>query len=480
MTVSIWVIIGMCITFTAMIVVGLIAMKKVKSSEDFTVSGRRSTAIMVAGAIVGTCIGSGATIGTAQTAFTIGIVGWWQTLGLSIGVLILGLVLAQVVYKRKVDTVPQILEEKYGSLIRPLTAIFSAVAIFFSILSQTKGFLPLLQSITPVSIITASVICVGLSVAFVVFGGIFASSLGGLVKTGIIIGSCVIAGVISVIALGGFAGITTRFEFHPWLNLFARGVGNDLAIGLGFVLGVLVTQVYIQAILSAKDAKAARNGAILASIFTMPVGLLAVSVGLYMNQFHPDIVPSQALPLFMLNNFNPIIAGIFIGGLMLAALGSNSGLIFGVSTMLSRDVYKRVRSKASDKEMIMVLRLLIIAIAILAGTFAVTRAGELIQTFIFLSFGMRTTVFLVPMLFTFYYKGRLTKAAGIAAVLAGPLVNIIWNLFIKQIPVSEGTIQAWIFGLDPIYTGLFAALAAFIIANIVAIHKEDNQAKAEA
>jgi len=245
-----------------------------------------------------------------------------------------------------------------------------------------------------------------------------------------------------------------------------------LAIGISLILGVLVTQVYIQAVLSAKDAKAARNGAILAACFTLPVGLFGVAVGLYMNQFHPDIIPAQAFPLFMIYNFNPLIAGIFIGGLMLAALGSNSGLIFGVSTMLTRDVYKRFRKSAGEKEMLLVLRAFIIAIAMLAGIFAVTRAGDLIQTFVFLSFGMRTTVFLIPMLFALYYKGKLTHAAGLAAVLAGPLVNILWNMVIIKIEAPAGTVTAWLAGLDPIYAGLAASLLAFLIANAIAMRLE--------
>jgi len=448
-------VIGIIITFLAMSSIGVYTAKKIKNSEDFTVAGKRASPIMVAGAIVGSCVGSGGTVGTAQTAFKMGLVGWWQTLGLSIGCLVLGVCLAQAIYKMQVETAPQLLERNYGSLIRPVTAIFSSIAIFLSILSQTKGFLPLLTSMIPMPLYWAAIICVGLVLLFVLFGGIFATSMGGLLKIFLILGSLLLSGAIATVAMGGFSGMTQTFEFDPWLNLFSRGVSKDLAIGLGFVLGILVTQTYIQAVLSARDAKAARNGAILAAIFTCPVGLFGVAVGLYMRQFFPDIDASQAFPLFMINTFPSVIAGIFIGGLMLAALGSNAGLTFGVSTMLSRDLYKRIRKNADDREMLNVLRMLIVVVAVLSGVFAVTKAGELIQTFIFLSYGMRTCVFLIPMLFALFYKGRITKAAGMASVLAGPLVNIYWNLAKPN-------------NIDPIYVGLAAAFLAFVIANEIA------------
>lgn len=471
------VILGMIITFSAMGYAGVYTMRKVKTSEDFTIAGRKCSPIMVAGTIVGTCVGSGATVGTAQMAFNMGIVGWWQTLGLAVGVMVLGLVLSQAIYKSRVDTVPQLLEQTYGTNIRPLVAIFTSIAVFLSILSQTMGFLPLLMSIVPVTLVLAAIICVVLTLLFVVFGGIFATSIGGVVKIVIILGSCTLAGAIALSAMGGFGGISQTFEFDPWLNIFARGMSNDLAIGLGFVLGILVTQVYVQAILSARDAKAARNGAIIASFMTFPVGLFGVFVGLYMRQFFPDIVPAQAFPRFMLENFHPVIAGIFIGGLMLAALGSNAGLVFGTATQLSRDVYKRIRKEADDKEMMLVLRVFIICLACLAGSFAVTQAGVMIQHFIFLSFGLRTTVVLVPMLFALYYKGKITKSAGMAAIMIGPLTNIIWNLVLRPME-TDNAFLSMLGSWDPIYSGLLAAFVAFVVANALTSDISEERIKA--
>jgi SSS family solute:Na+ symporter len=475
--------------------VGIYTIKKINNSSDFTLGGKKASPILIAGVIVGACVGSGGTIGTAQAAYRIGIVAWWQTLGLGIGCLILGIGLANVMYKMNVETAPQLLESNFGPLIRPLTAIFGSIAIFLSILSQTLGFLPLLRAMIPISNEMAAVIATILILLFVFFGGYFATSLGGLLKIFIILGSLLISGIIALTAFGGFGAMLNAFPDQPnTFNMFARGVGTDLAIGAGFIMGILVTQTYIQAILSAKDPKAARNGAIIAACFTIPVGLFGVFVGLYMRNFYPVILDratdGQTFPLFMIDKFPPIIAGIFIGGLMLAALGSNAALVFGVSTMLSRDVYKKARPNAGDKEMLYVLRVLILIAVVLSSVFAVTRAGTLIQQFIFLSFGMRTCVFLVPMLFAFFYKKRMTHAAGIAAVLAGPITTIVWNLGLRsasytahlnalQNPTAFEAVMKALHALDPLYAGLLAALLAFIIANEIAKRRNPIEAIAQ-
>ena len=462
MNISIGVIIGIIITFAIMGGVGVYAGRKIKNSEDFVVAGRKASPVMIAGTIVGSCVGAGGTVGTAQTAFSLGLVGWWQTLGLGLGVLLLSLIFSQAVYKTHVETAPQLLEKTYGSQIRPITGVFSSIAIFFSLLSQVKGFIPLMQSLIEIPTVTTAIIGVALILLFVVFGGIFATSLGGVVKIVLTMLALLLGAIIAVVGMGGFSGIKEFFPYDPYLNIFARGASKDLAIGLGFILGVLVTQTYIQAVLSAKDPKAARNGTMLASALTIPIGLLGVAIGMYMKMHFPEMEAARALPQFLLIKFPSVIAGIFIGTLMLASLGSASGLSLGIATMLSRDVFQRIIPRTTEKQKIFFLRTSLIIVVVLSGFFAVSKAGELIQTFIFLSFGMRTTVFLIPMTYALFYKGKLTKAAGMASVIAGPVANIYWNLAKPN-------------DVDPIYIGLAAGLIAFIVANEIAKRvKKDN------
>ena len=456
--VSIGALIGIVIVFIAMALIGVIAVRKVKNSEDFVVAGKKASPVMVAGTIVCACVGSGGTIGTAQTAFTYGIVGWWQTLGLAIGCAILGLCLSQVIYKlTKAQTISQVLKHTYGKNIVVVTAIFGALAIFFSILSQTKGFIPLLVSVTGCSNIFAAVVNFILVALLVVFGGIYANGSVGLAKMLVIYVGCIISAVIALTIFGGFGGITETLGANVW-NMFARdaekGAGYDLGVGVGFILGFLVTQTYVQAVLSAKDAKAARNGCMLGALLTLPAGFLCCIIGMFMHAYYPEITSSQALPLFMLYKYPGIIAGVFIGGLMLAALTSNAGLSLSVATMLQRDVIHRNKT-VDQKQQLLVLRILILCIIALSCVFSITTIGTYIQTLIFLSYGMRTTVFLIPMLAAFFWKGKITKSAGIAAAVAGPVSDIIFYFVLKQTATH-------------VFWGIGFSLAAFVLVDIFA------------
>ena len=78
-------LIMMIATIALIIGAGIWSARKIKSAEGFSLNGRKSSTVMVAGAIAGSCIGGGATIGTAQSAFMIGISAWWFTIGIGVG-----------------------------------------------------------------------------------------------------------------------------------------------------------------------------------------------------------------------------------------------------------------------------------------------------------------------------------------------------------------------------------------------------------
>ena len=78
---------------TLLIVIGggIYAARAVKTAEGYSLGGRSSGAVMVAGSIAGTVVGGGATIGTAQLAYSAGLSAWWFTLGSGIAFIIMGL-----------------------------------------------------------------------------------------------------------------------------------------------------------------------------------------------------------------------------------------------------------------------------------------------------------------------------------------------------------------------------------------------------
>ena len=446
-------VIGVVVTFIVMTTVGLYAMRKVKSSEDFSVSGRKASAAVVSGTLMGTAIGGSATIGTAQMAFKYGLCGWWFTLGVGIGFLLLGLIMASKLHASRVETAPQFLVGTYGNAIGPISSIFTSIGIWLSIVANGLAFVALLTSIFSITAWTAALIGIALVFAYVLFGGVWGTGLVGVTKLIFLYFAVLICGIMSYVMMGGMEGLFARFPMHPWFSLVGRSVNQDLAGGFSMIVGILSTQTYIQGVLSAKSLKEARKGTFISAFFSIPIGLGGVLVGLYMQANFPTVPSESVFPIFIIKFINPFVAGVILATLLISAIGTWAGLTLGISTMLTKDIYKKfIRPKSSDTEVLLTQRLMIVALCIITVIMVTGNVGSLIMGWSFLSLGLRGCAALFPLLGAMYFKRWLTPAAGVTAALLGPLADLAWRLLNPH-------------GLDPLYPGLIASLLSLIIVS---------------
>jgi solute:Na+ symporter, SSS family len=130
---------GLVIVTVVIALTALISGRRVRSTQEFTVTGRRAGWPIVSGIIVGALVGGSSTVGTAQAAFVYGLPAWWFTLGAGIGCLILGTIFVRPLRRNGVETLPQFLMTVFGQPIRPLIAVCDSTGIFMTI-PRTGGF----------------------------------------------------------------------------------------------------------------------------------------------------------------------------------------------------------------------------------------------------------------------------------------------------------------------------------------------------
>ncbi len=139
-------IIWIVVTLVGFSALGVYSGRRVKSAADFAVGGRKASAAVVSGTIMGTLVGGSATVGTAELAFRYGISAWWFHIGSGIGCAILGLALAKSLHASSLQTIPQYLLRTYGKGIGPITSIFLSIGMFLSIVAQGLAVVALITS----------------------------------------------------------------------------------------------------------------------------------------------------------------------------------------------------------------------------------------------------------------------------------------------------------------------------------------------
>ncbi|MGN0331638.1 MAG: sodium:solute symporter [Lachnospiraceae bacterium] len=452
--------IGALLVIVLIIGTGVYSGRQVKSAADFD-GGHNGTVGLVTGAIIGTLVGGSSTIGTAQLAYTYGFSAWWFTLGGGIGVLILGLVFAKPLYNSGIKTLPQLFAAEYGEKSSTIVALLNSLGTFLSIVAQILSGVALITAVSSLTSWQGTILTIVLMLAYVLFGGSLGAGLVGIVKTILMYVSVGICGIFAIYISGGLDVFLNNpaLPHDVYFNLIARGATVDLGAGISLLLGVLTTQSYISAIITAKSLKVSRAGAILSAVLIPIIGVAGIFVGMYMRLNYPDIDTKMALPVFILDKMPPLAAGIMLATLLVAVVGTGAGLSLGMSSIFCRDIYKvYINKEAGPEKTLKVTRVIIVVILVVSAIFSCGNLGDLILGWSFMSMGLRGSVAFIPLCTALFMPGKVPPKYAMAAMIAGPVFTLIGKF------ILPATIDS-----------LFLGIAVTIIITAVGIAANKNK-----
>lgn len=431
---------GIIGTLSLFVFLGIYSGSKVKTSKDFSVSGYSSGSVLVAGTILGTLVGGASTVGTAQLAFVYGFSAWWFTLGGGLACLVLGIFFVKPFRRQKHETIPRIIGEAYGKRAAMAATLFISIGMIMNIIPQIMASAALVSSLFPLSAQLAALVSVLLMVIYVYFGGVWGTGILGIFKITLTSVSLLVAGGLALRLFGGPAAMVASFPRYPWFSLFGQGASNDLASGLSLLIGVVSGQIYLQAIIAARNEASARSGSFASMLVGPVIGLGGIFVGLFMRANHPQINAVHALPLFVLQYLTPWFAGVVMATLLFAAIGSGAGLALGVCTIINRDIYQSMRPLADDTKVLSMFRFIILgAFGLALAVVYISGHNALILEWTYLALGFRGASAFLPMVTALFLAGKIDRKAGAWAVIAAPVVVIIWTL-LKPWPINPLTL----------------------------------------
>lgn len=481
-------IIGLLLTISLIIGIGIWSGRKANDTTSFTTGGNRANSWVVCGTIMGTIVSGQSTVGTAQLAFVFGISAWWFTIGAAIGCLILALVYAKPLRHTGCSTLMEVIANEYGHKAEVIGSLLSFIGIYISIIAQIIASSSLLSTLTHLTYIQSAFISIALMMIYVVFGGLWGAGLGGIVKMGLLYIASIVAGIFVWRNANGFYGLISSIEdiytnvlignlevnktpqdiHNQYANFFARGPLKDIGSCLSLILGVLATQTYAQGIWSGRNDKVARKGGILCAFLIPPIGAACTLVGMYMRahyitaeesvliQTTPEgigyLVNSVAVfPTFITNHLPPFFGGIVLGTLFITIVGGGSGLALGAATILGRDVIVPIKKKFNYKGEVSLieLRLLIVAILVLGITISLSAQSTFINDLGFLSLGLRGTAVLIPLSCALFFPKRIKPRFAFTSMIGGTAMLLISKIL--SLPS------------DPVYWGISVGLIITII-----------------
>ncbi|MFB0564623.1 MAG: sodium:solute symporter [Candidatus Aminicenantaceae bacterium] len=450
--------------------------KRVKSQEDFMVAGRRIKTSVMVFTLICTWIGSGTFIAGAEFASKAGFSALWLAAGAWVGIIAIYF-LAGKIRTFGQYTIGDILEERYG----PAARIFGAIAIIVSFTAIVSyqfvagGFILNVVTDGAIPESVGIIIAAMFVILFTAVGGMVAVAYTDLPNGIIILLACLLAVPFVYLAAGGFpeaaqqldpgyfAAVNDQFGAHPILK-----VGGYFLATMLLLMGV---QSMYQKFYSARTPRDARKAVILWTIGTVFVETVVVVIAVFaFSKFKGEIdltIPKEGgkLVLMAARSLVPAPIGVLLLGAACAVvISTGMNYLLSPSTNIMRDIYQRfLKEDASQRTMVALQKVFVVILGLIAFFLALSLKSVLEMAFFaYTIYGVAIT----PALIAALVWKRATKAGGLASIISGTTVCIIFKIISEVLPPDKAPDgDPW--GIPLIYPPLVASLLALILGSLL-------------
>jgi solute:Na+ symporter, SSS family len=337
-----------------------------ETSANYFLAGRNIGWFLIGGSLFASNIGSEHLVGLAGTGAASGVaVGQFEVLA-SLILLLLGWVFVPFYLASGVYTMPEFLERRYSPGARWYLAIISIIGYVLTKISVTIAAGGIVfESLMGVDFWTGAFVVVVITGIYTVFGGLRAVLYTDLLQMFVLVGGAVAVTLIGLSALGGWGEMVEQVG-PGFLSMWRPMTDPDFPwTGILFgapILGIwywCTDQFIVQRVLAARSEQDARRGTIFASflkllpvfIFVIP-GVIAYALS---QQGRLELAqPDQALPT-LVGALLPVgVRGLVVAGLLAALMSSLSSVFNSTSTLITWDIYKKLRPGASERQLVLV------------------------------------------------------------------------------------------------------------------------------
>jgi Na+/proline symporter len=218
------------------------------------------------------------------------------------------------------------------------------------------------------------------------------------------------------------------------------GLGNAsvsqvLGYFFSFFLLVVGDQTYYQRFFASRDKKSVNRALlvwIIATAFVMPMVALGACTA---RALYPDIEAGQALMHLAGNGMPTLIGAVMIATIAAFIITTGNSFLLSCSVNLSWDVYTRLAPSATDKQKLMVCRFGVLGLSVL-GYLMITLAPNILamQMYAYTMYGAAIS----PALLGAIMWDKATKEAGLASMICGAVLTLLWEFLGK--PYGLGSV----------------------------------------
>jgi SSS family solute:Na+ symporter len=327
--------------------------------------------------------------------------------------------------------VPEILEIRYGSTARTISAICIIIAYVGIASNQFKGCGYIISLATGIDINGATLLSAIVITFLSASGGMYAIAYSDFVSALLMVIGFMIAIPFAVHSVGGFNSMIAQL---PAEKATITG-GLTWPQMLGYILPsfflILGDQNMYQRFGSAKDAETAKKsniGFFISEVLVCVLTILLVTVGIVLV---PNLEQADTIVFVMAMEYLPfVIGGIVIATSVAFMITTGDSFLLSASTNVIEDIWARFSKKdATDQKELKYTRWTIAILAAVAYIFGMYFPSILkMQNYAYTMYGAAIT----PALLAALTWKRANKYGGLASIIVGGGMTILWDVVLKQ------------------------------------------------
>ena len=431
-----WIDFGIIGAYLALIVgVGYFISRKKPTFEQFFIAGRTMTTPILVCTLVSTYYGIDVLFGTSELGFNEGIVAWFgYSRSTYLFFIIAAFLLTRRLREANFRSLPDILRRYSG---RPAGLIGALASFIYSLPALGLFGLGMVSEVVlGLDPRIGALLIGGIALVYTLWGGLWAVAITDTIQFVLMCLTLSIAIPIVMSKVGGFAGVaetmpTTFFEplggLPPWLVVIYAATG----------LSILVDPAFYQRIFAARDFRQARNALLIGILIwgaydwcVTAGGMLAataVQTGILPADTHPNGALLQIVTFAL-----PVgLTGIFLAGTLSAAMSTIDSYSLVAGGNIVYDVYRPVFDPNASDDRLMRFTKWGITLSWGLGYVLAFYFERLLALWVFLSTILTATV-LVPILAGLFWRGRLTRLAGLLSTATGFVSAVAFYLAVHH------------------------------------------------
>jgi len=460
-----------------LIIVGWLAGRKVKSSSDFFVAGRKLNTALLFVTILTANIGAGATVGIAAIAYKSGVSAWWWLGCAGIGSIILALLVGpkiwRIAWRYNLYTLGDYLDKRYSKAYRGLFSSMMAIGTLALFAAQLLGVAWIMEVVAGMPKQASVIIGAVVTTLYFVAGGMLSAVIVNIVEVFVILAGFIIAMPYIYSFIGGWEGLVTKVtqnlpEIEAQVRYFSMdGIGITIIIGYIFMLvpSFFISPGLIGKVFSARDERSIRIGTAANGIVQMIFAICPIFIGMAAFAAFPGLPNADlALPTAMKEMMPFAIATLALAAVFAAKISTADAVLYMISSSVSNDLYKAFINPSISDSSLLKLSRVVTVIAGIIGIFLALRLESIISA-LTIFYSLMSVSLAAPLIFGLFTK-RASNAGAITSSICGVGFTLFCTFYKSAAPVNLfiGTLDTTTKLVDFGFTKLNATTCGIIVA----------------